>query len=321
MDSILDSMNNNTLIGKINDGIKTKSIQDGCPVFGGGFGFRYEDDDNWYHKEPIMTNLNHFMMKNDKEMPTIQSLKGLHQLHSGTEYPKDHICDKIYKLLSQNIHRKTSKRENLEEAIKLMEENLLTDFGHYCRGLVYFPDLLERYLKLHKEKGALISEDDIGCMIARCIEHSDEDTYAEESLKHLLNFKGDLSIEIKLLPGKYHIDDKLYQLVKSHNVQDSYYDAIINTKFYTYSHPDVVAKERTGQYTGYRDAYHCLLYGEKEHLQALIVRWDLWGPDRTADAVREYFNLDDDVPIEILISRINKRCNAIGKSKRDLISQ
>jgi len=287
MDSILDFMNDEMLNGQINDAIKTSTYNDVYPVFDSQF-YNWQDSG-------------------------ITSLRGLHQLYlENQKGTHDGIC----KLLSKCMYRETSQREAAEMAIDLIEKtnkSNLTSFGHYCRGLVYFPDILERYLRIHREKGLVISEDDIGCMIARCIEHPIYYVIdANESLKHLLNFKeesyGEKLLEIKLLPKKYNIDDELYKLVKVHNIHDTYYDNVIENIPFVYHHLDVVAKERAGLYTGFRDAYHCLLYGGKDHLQALIVRWDLWGPDTTTDAAREYFDLDNTTPIEIVISRINKRC-------------
>lgn len=68
---------------------------------------------------------------------------------------------------------------------------------------------------------------------------------------------------------------------------------------------DVVAKERNNKYTGFRDAYHCLLYGDAGKLQALIVRWDLWGDDCTTDATRQFFNLDNDCPLSVVKDCVN----------------
>lgn len=276
MNSILDSMNDQALTGKIDNAIQRQSIGDSFPIIG-----------------------------NVSDVSLIPSYES-HQ--------EEEIRERIFELFdttgAPNIHHDISKRNYLEEAINLIEEYSMTDFDYLCRGLVYFPDLLERYLKVHKQNKVLVSEDDIGCMISRCIEHpNDIDvTYATESMKYLLDFKGKLPLEIKLLPGKYHIDESLYELAKSHNVHDSYYDRASDDEPYTYSHLDVVAKERKGIYTGFRDAYHCLIYGERQHLQALIVRWDLWGDDCTADAAREYFNLNKSSPIEAIMACINKRC-------------
>lgn len=231
-----------------------------------------------------------------------ESLKQL----SPTEKATDDAC----KLLSKFTSSK--KREDAEQALILIEEHSLGNFGHIVRGLVSFPDLLHRFLEVQKQNNLSISEDDLGSMISRCIEHSPFESYSLESLEYLFTFKGESSIEIKLLPGKYTIDNKLYELAKSHKICDSYYDASIDCVSFNYSHIDVVTKEKSGSYCGFRDAYHSLLYGGPNHLQALILRWDLWGDDCTADAAREFFQLSSDCPIQPLIARVSEL-----SSKRD----
>lgn len=219
----------------------------------------------------------------------------------------DDAMDEACQALGQCRHRKNRTRELAEKAVKLIEEYKLTKIGIFCRGLVHFPDLLERFLRVQKEKDAQVDEDDLACMFARCIEHRADDTFAAESVKHLLAFKGDQTLELKLLPKKYSIDTALYEFVRQANVRDSYYDATQLCEHFFYAHPDVVAKERSGRYTGFRDAYHCLLYGDVGHLQALIVSWDLWGDNCTADAAREFFGLSEGCPIEAVKAHINKK--------------
>lgn len=352
MESILESMSNETLNGKIDFAVKTSTFGDSFPVFGDRYGFDhrrpyYDDDSTWYRKEVITVDkmirpdqlspydnsstefnlsreleddLNGVIKDYRKEFEAmdldanpdrikLHTLDGFHQFQSNSLKqlsPQDKAHDEASQLLSKCLFRKNMTREDAEHAIKLVEEHSLGDFGHLIHGLVCFPDILDRFLQVQRKTGSLISEDDLASMIARCIEHSPSETYGLESLKYLLTFKGDLTVEIKLLPGKYNIDDELYELAKSHNVHDSYYDAVMNCESLVYVHADVVAKEKSGKYTGFRDAYHSLLYGGPEHLQALIVRWDLWGDDCTADAAREFFKLNDECPLQPLMARVNE---------------
>lgn len=222
---------------------------------------------------------------------------------------EENMHEKVCELLANCIYRNKRTRLQLEQAVELIEDYKLTGFVHFIHGLVHFPDLLERFLNVQKNIGTIIQDHDLACMFARCIEHRPEDTFANDSIKHLLNFKGDKSIEMKLLPGKYHIDTELYDIISKENVHDSYYDATQSYQYFVYTHKDIVAQEKD-RYTGFRDAYHCLLYGEIEHLQALIVRWDLWGDDCTADAAREFFNLSSDCPIEAVKSHVHKKCHS-----------
>lgn len=363
MESILESMSNETFTGKIDFAVKTSPFGDSFPVFGDidVLDHRrpyYDDDSTWYRKEVITVDkmlrpdqlspydnsstefnlsrelehdLNGVIKDYRKEFEVmgldtnpdrikLHTLDGFHQFQSSSLKqlsPKDKAHNEASQLLSKCLFRKNMTREDAEHVIKLVEEHSLGNFDNLIHGFVCFPDILDRFLQVQRKTGSLISEDDLASMIARCIEHSPSETYGLESLKYLLTFKGDLTVEIKLLPGKYNIDNELYELAKSHNVHDSYYDAytshgdvrlqtVINCESLVYVHSDVVTKEKSGKYTGFRDAYHALLYGDNEHLQALILRWDLWGDDCTADAAREFFKLNEECPLQPLMTRVNE---------------
>ena len=109
-------------------------------------------------------------------------------------------------LLSQCVHRDKRTYEKAEQALFLIREFKLTKFDLLCRGLVHFPILLKEFLEIQKEVGASISSNDLASMFCRCIEHQPDDTFAQTSMQYLIEFKGDLQLEIKLLPGKYNID-------------------------------------------------------------------------------------------------------------------
>lgn len=207
--------------------------------------------------------------------------------------------------------RKNRTREKAEEGVILVEKFKLSNFQHYIHGLVHFPDLLKRFLRVQKEKDAIIRDENLACMFSRCIEHRFEETFAQESIKHLLEFKGDKKLEIKLLPKKYSIDTTLYYYIHDNGVMDSYYDATEKCEQLEYQHKDVIMKEKEDGYTGFRDAYHCLLYGGPKHLQALIIRWDMWGDDCTADAARELYGLESGCPIEVVKAHVNKASSGL----------
>ena len=63
--------------------------------------------------------------------------------------------------------------------------------------------------------------------------------------------------------------------------------------------------EKSYKYITYRDIHHCLLYGGANHLQALIVRWDISGDDYTTDVAREFFQLDPTTPLQIVKLTVN----------------
>ena len=324
MESILDYMTDKIFIGRIIDAVRTNTFGDISPVLGPPVFSQYMDSSGYddYNKVLAPHDISNLL----DEVPIIPKYHGLDWFKVGTDKTPlavsnycstDDAYDKASSLLQDCMFPNTRTLIGAEAAIELIEEYSLTKFYHICHGLVYFPHILQRFLNVHKDKRDSVETDDISSMIARCIEHDPcnfSRSKAEDSLSHLMSFKehqmGYDLLEIKLLPGKYTIDDELYELANIFNVRDSSYDSImcgINRRDVSYQHLDVVASENAGKYTGFRDAYHCLLYGGAKHLQALIVRWDLWGDDCTADAAREFFNVSSDCPLAPLISHINRK--------------
>lgn len=330
-DSILTSMSDDALSGKISDAVKRDISSDSCPVFGHQMCtynddresrmISYDNNSSWYEREVITVDrlLADYHTNRRPLMNISNSSIALSSLHTRPTTPldKDIALTEASVLLQQYMVKNEDSdlvatkediyammRTNAEKAVDLIEQYALTGFHHLCRDLVYFPDLLERFLQVQRNNGAIISEDDIGCMIARCIEGGNY-RYSKESMAHLLIFKGEIPIEIKLLPHLVNAD--LYAIAKTKQVQDMYYDATMTSESYQYKHLDVVAKAKTGHFTGFRDAYHALIYGAKTHMQALIVHWDLWDEDETADAARKYFGLEPKCPIEMVIDKINTR--------------
>jgi hypothetical protein len=270
----------------------------------------------------------------------ISSMKGMHQVHESKSSKQD-LHKRVTILLQECLQNRT--KDKITEAIEIIHENGLTGFGHLGRCFVYYSYSLYLYLQVHQNQQVPIDDEDLGSMIARCIEYSpgkwldqnSEGLFAQESLQHLLDYKGDRELEIKLLPKRdsvssvedapnllpkssqrtdefsslsrsYSINPFLYDFAKRHGVRDRYYDAFLNQSKLEYEYPDIVTKERTSQYTGYRDAYHLLLYGSANHLQSLIVRWDLWGDDCTTDAARDFFELPKECSIDVVKCRVNQ---------------
>ena len=247
----------------------------------------------------------------------------------------EEILDEAFSLLSGCLYDSKRSYEAVERALVLIKQirksvtrlrYKLVDLDLYCRAFVYFPDLLKEFLDIQREAGSFLNDDDLGSMFCRCIENKRSQTplnsinreigtvwsgsWAYRSIQHLIEFKGCRQLEIKLLPGKYDIDPVLYDIARSHGIRDSYYDASLNKMHLAYKHQSVVSKEMSGFYTGFRDAYHVLLYGGVEDLQSLIMRWNLWGDDCTADAARDFFRLGKDCLIYSVIQRVNRKCKA-----------
>ena len=170
----------------------------------------------------------------------------------------------------------------------------------YFRFYVRFPEILSEFLGIdgcscnQKILNFTLSVEDLSAMIARTIEHG-----WISSLNMLLKYIKThhvyeyTQIELKLLPGKYKIDQNAYELAKANGICDIYYDQCENKRA-IYHHTNTYDKEKSGVYSGYRDAYHSLLYGNIEHLRGLLRRWNEWSKDCTFDAANDYFGLNDD---------------------------
>lgn len=211
-------------------------------------------------------------------------------------------------LLTECLYADRRTRSKAERALDIIVPNQLTGF-HICqRGLVHFPDLLGMFLDVHREKRVSLPDRDMSSMFARCLESVSDASIAQKSLQLLFDFKGDRDLVIKLLPGRYSINEPLYQLAVANGVSDSYYDigkpiinplkeqdnaysAAVNALLLPKYPNDIVTRRDSSIHDDFRDAYHLLLYGQYEDLQSLIVRWDVWGDDRTTDAARSFYQL------------------------------
>jgi hypothetical protein len=207
----------------------------------------------------------------------------------------DDIADKINILLVDVVGPKFKDRKSAETAIVLMEQYGITKVIYSVRNLVHFPDLLKRYLFLCDRTKTYVDEDDLCSMFARSIEHG-----FRRSLKHLLAYNKLKPRHIKLMRGKYPIDANLYNMAWRRNVRDIYYDTSRPSK---YHYETIVEKDHSGVYTGFRDVWHCLLYGDPRALTALIYWWEHYGSDCTADSAREFFRIDDINPT-LIINRV-----------------
>jgi hypothetical protein len=313
-ESILVDMADESFEGALGYGTKRESDADNFPVFGSSW---YD----WHHGGVTVdqwrsTPVEWFDLP-PVENPVVPretfraynpEIHDIIQAHRPGSDPKEEAYDEVYQLLATCLHRKDRSLEKAEQAVQLVEQHSLSKFKlHLVRGLVHFPHLLKRFLAVLNQEKAGLDDDDLGAMICRCIEHQPGDTILKISLKHLLDFKGPRTLEIKLLPRKYRIDSEFYEMAQWENVHDSYYEATYQCEPFVYAHMDVVKKEQLHKYTGFRDAYHCLLYGGSEHLQALIVRWDLWGDDCTTDAAREFLEMVPETSLMAVKARVNKR--------------
>lgn len=244
-------------------------------------------------------------------------------------YPID--FDYAYDILSECLDYNKRSFELAQKALNIIKQFHLSNFNYVCCIFVFYPELLNEFLEVTKLLEMIISENDLNTMFCICLECEPKNKNSkidlpfinepcridrvsayksiEYLIEYIVKYKEGIKIEIKLLPVKYNIDSELYNILKLNGISDSYYDATINLQYYKYNYPDIVSQKKKDSYTGFRDSYHILIYGNEIHLQSLIVYWDIWGDDDTADAVRDYFNLDSDSPIELLVNYINKKCD------------
>lgn len=217
------------------------------------------------------------------------------------------LHDKASKLLFFQMTKKTRCLEKAERAIRIIEDNDLIAFGHHSRGLVHFSDLLKRFLFVHKKNNCLIEDENLASMIARCIESIDESFLLWErkcSLEQIFEYSQKKKINLKLLREKYTFNKELLDFCRKNQACDKHYEAFLNGTTEPYLYETTIEKETLGKYSGYRDAYHCLLYPIPKHLHDLIKRWKKWGDDCTGDAARDFFGLCPGCPIEIIIGKV-----------------
>ena len=211
------------------------------------------------------------------------------------ECPAHHdILDNVYSTLIdvQFYISGDNRKEHAATAVSLCEKYSLGELYHRQRVLVWWPDLLARYLMICTK----LSKDDFECMLTRCVEHD-----LLESAKILINYADGCptlhEAELVLLPDKYKISESVYKLCKIAGYKDPYYD----NPHRAYTRPKMLDKYNSGQYAGYRYAYHLLMYGD-ERVVELIEWWNRRGIDCTFEAACAYFRKDDN----ILLSEMKK---------------
>jgi len=154
------------------------------------------------------------------------------------------------------------RRMMCEEAVELLEKYSIDNIQYNIRVLVKYPDLLKRFLHI---KDVALDKSDISPMLSRCVEQS-----LMESCVILIKFikekYPEYSFDLKLTPGPYKLNEQVYEYCKANGYNDPYYDG----KMKEYTCQDMIDKGQT-KYTGYRDAYHLLLYGGKRKQE--IIEW------------------------------------------------
>jgi len=180
--------------------------------------------------------------------------------------------DKVWETILDCRFERTRNYDKTEKAISFIQgyiSNKPLNFYLGMRGLVVYPDLLDKFLKLN----IVVEPDDYASMIARCIEYKHNeviscDDWHHKSILLLINYPHN-DTHIQLLIGKYKINENLYNIAKINKIYDPYYDGTIINPIHLKSHEEV---EHLGRYGGYRTAYYFLLYGG-ERKKELISWW------------------------------------------------
>lgn len=218
----------------------------------------------------------------------------------------DEIFNQVVTLLIDCRYADKRSRKKAERAINLWEKADLGSIYLAPRGLIYYPDLLEKYLtglinrKVTRTETNLLYSDDLASMICRCIE--DVELTLTDSLNLLLNYyqqqmKGQ-PINLKLLPGKYNLNYELYFQSREIGIRDEYLDSRLEgrAKPYLELSPQKLKEESLKKLTndsnkvfGYRESYHRLIYTKDR--QCLTDWWREHGYDCTAEAACDYFGV------------------------------
>jgi len=219
------------------------------------------------------------------------------------DYNTDIIISLLSVITSETFHQNYN---NAKQALLLIKnQKNISKISAVCVNFVFFPSLLEEYIDIINNIDSSIDIHNLSNMLCICIESND--SFALVSLQILIKYKGDLVLEIKLLPGYKNINHDLYNYVKKYNIRDIHYDSVqgnlsINKN---YIHGDIITQKRSNLNIGFRDVYHLLLYGNINDLQSLIVYWDIWGEDDTAKFACDFYNLPYNCSIRQFI---NSKC-------------
>lgn len=216
------------------------------------------------------------------------------------------IIDKAAVLLHDCRFSSKGSREKAEEAMNLLRPYKDIDIGKRLylgsRGLVSYPDLLEEYLSSFEIEG-----DDYAVMLARCVEYKiNVESWNHDSLLILLKYRDKYNVKnIRILPGKYKIDERLYSILRDHEIRDIYYDGTIDSEGNKYMYDSPRETDGKEMYYGFRYAYHLLLYGGSRRKE-LVEWWENIVVDCTFDAAKEYYKLEkiDDIKAAILKTSI-----------------
>lgn len=243
------------------------------------------------------------------------------------------IIDEIMGLLAETRFSHKRTRESAEKAVSLMELHQITHNMYLqCRGLVVYPDLLQRFLDCIKNN---LHPQDLRSMICRCIERNpnrrDEngangangsnDDWRQLSLNLLLiedsgipdsqNPFDRIKPTLQLLSKKYNIDLNLYNQAKETGFCDLYFDRhALSISRHTlssepYLEPDCAKwEDEDGKYYGYREAYHLFLHGTD--FTSIMERWKDCGTDCTFEAAQDFFDLGKDATLGTVCCRLQE---------------
>jgi hypothetical protein len=237
-------------------------------------------------------------------LTNLNTLPPLITIHNGFD-------DELPRLLTECLYRETRTYDKASSVINFLSIHHINIIDKSCHGLVYYPELLNRFLSFHRDHNIILSPEHITNMFQRCLEHTDDDVDIIQSVNLLLGYIGTNGhlIKLRLLTNTYDIDDYIYEEITKYGIRDVYYEYVRDNDLSNlskdlsndlskdlsdlppYTFDDVIKKKQNNETVSFRDINHTLSFGKKEHIQAIIIMWDIWGYDHTVNYASSFFGL------------------------------
>ncbi len=217
---------------------------------------------------------------------------------------EDELFDKVMCDLMELQRNQLDCREKLDQTISSIEQYPHM-YPYLWVFIILYPDILLRFLRSRE----YVNAREYSSAIARCVQHhktakGEEENWYASSLQHLLKYKEIVrgTIELKILPGVYPIDRRLYGEVRNLDIRDRHYE----NEGLPYEYKDVNILDEEGTYVGHRDCYHALSFGD-ELLASKYIKRALEYDDCTGDAIKDYVGISKEADLNKAIGLYESR--------------